>query len=218
MLDPAPASGCSCRTVTRPATAGAEETAGSSLFQPAWASLLADFYARAGLRLPPLLRLRGPAMPSPYRQLLVHSNDMTSTLEDFYREAIRLQVLARVQHDGLYEREVVLRLARTRRPVEYGAIRIHLARFPETARRVILSEGQPFGTILESEGVAYVCWPQAFFRVTADNRMGHLLEHRAGIALFGRRNVVLDQARRLLAEVIEILAPVPDSFSHSKTT
>src|ERR1043165_9844915 len=49
--------------------------------QPAWAVLLDGFYTRAGLRPPLLRQLMGEDVPQPYHSLLVHSLDMTPTLE-----------------------------------------------------------------------------------------------------------------------------------------
>ena len=43
---------------------------------------LDEFYARSGLTLPPLDQIDGQALPEPYKSLLVHERDMTSTLEN----------------------------------------------------------------------------------------------------------------------------------------
>ena len=49
---------------------------------------LDDFYAQAGLPLPRITAIPGEAMPEPYRTLLVHQNDMTSTLEKFHKSTV----------------------------------------------------------------------------------------------------------------------------------
>src|SRR6266851_2067752 len=71
----------------------------SSALQPrlqsqGWAALLERFYSRAGLTLPALERLSDDEVPQPYKALLVHSLDMTPTLEKFYRQPIDLTVLS----------------------------------------------------------------------------------------------------------------------------
>ena len=51
---------------------------------------LDEFYARTGLILPKIERLRGEQVPEPYRKLLVHEHDMTPTLESFHGADIHL--------------------------------------------------------------------------------------------------------------------------------
>lgn len=175
----------------------------------AWASLLERFYAKQGLQLPQIREIDGQAMPDPYRHLLVHSSDMTPTLETFYRQPMNLVVLSRERHDQSYLREVVLKSAQDGRPVEYGVIRISLNHLPAQAKGRVLQEERPLGNILQSEAIPHLSWPQAFFRVESDSHLCNVLYLARPVSLYGRRNVLLDGSRRLLAEVIEILAPEP---------
>ncbi len=178
---------------------------------PSWAALLKHFYDKVGLRLPRVNELRGEELPPPYKQLLVHSSDMTPTLEAFFKQAMSLTVLSREIQADSYLREVTLNLSKTGQPVEYGAIRVSLAHLPAAARRRVLEEQRPLGNILQSEAIAHMSWPQAFFEVQSDARIGTVLTLDSPAALYGRRNVLVDISRRLLAEVIEILAPVKTS-------
>lgn len=185
----------------------------SSALQPTvqpqgWAGLLQRFYARAGLTLPALERLNDDEVPQLYKKLLVHSLDMTPTLENFYHQPIGLTVLSRERHQDAYFREVILHIDQGRQAVEYGAIRICLNLLPLPARQRVLREQCPFGNILHSESIPHLSWPQAFFRVEADYHMSSVLRLSKPCALYGRRNVLVDGSRRLLAEVIEVLAPV----------
>jgi chorismate-pyruvate lyase len=134
---------------------------------------------------------------------------MTPTLESFHRQPIHLAVLGRERQDDEYWREVILRRAGDSRPVEYGVIRICLAPLGPAAARSVLEERRPLGRILQDQAVAHLSWPQAFFRVEPDVRLGKLLGLAQPAALYGRRNVLVDGNRRLLAEVIEILPPLP---------
>ena len=174
---------------------------------PPWAALLERFYERTGLSLPLLRELKGELVPQPYRALLVHSSDMTPTLERFYGHTLRLRVLSREHREDSYKREVILWLAEDTRPVEYGVIRIFLDRLPPAARRLVLEEQRPLGDILHGEAIPHLSWPQAFFRLKSDVHSGAALGLRHPGFLYGRRNVLLDGSRRLLAEVIEVLAP-----------
>jgi chorismate-pyruvate lyase len=173
----------------------------------AWASLLERFYKRASLPLPVIQVLKGDEVPQPYKQLLVHSADMTPTLEAFYRQSMRLILLSREHEPGAYLREVVLSSSDDLRPVEYGVIRIMLDRLPASARARVLEEERPLGNILQTEAIAHLSWPQAFFSLPSDSHTRLVLGLNKPATLFGRRNVLLDASRHLLAEVIEILAP-----------
>jgi|SRR5579862_7890583 len=189
--------------------ATASQSTGERIRPPGWAALLERFYGKLGLSMPSIQDIDGQEMPEPYRRLLVHSSDMTPTLEAFYRQPMRLTVLTREQQDYSYLREVVLKSADDARPVEYGVIRICLDHLPPPASLRVLEEQRPLGNILQSEGIAHLSWPQAFFRVESDSHLGHVLYLSQPATLYGRRNVLLDGSRRLLAEVIEILAPTP---------
>ncbi len=175
---------------------------------PPWSALLGRFYSRTGLPLPRLRAVPGSEVPDPYRALLVHSTDMTPTLERFYRQPIQLTVLGRERQDQAYWREVVLHRADEERPVEYGVIRIYLDHLPPDAAKRVVEEGRPFGNILETEAIPHLSWPQAFFSMSSDQRLATLLRLAEPATLYGRRNVLVDGSRRLLAEVIEILAPI----------
>jgi hypothetical protein len=81
----------------------------------------------------------------------------------------------------------------------------------------VLEEQRPLGNILQSEAIPHLSWPQAFFSVQSDARMKTVLNLREPARLYGRRNVLVDISRRLLAEVIEVLAPAeqPPAASES---
>ena len=147
------------------------------------------------------------AVAQPYRDLLVHSRDMTPTLERFYGERLGLEVIRRRRVGPLYLREVLLVLP-DGAAVEYGAIRINLTWFPSEAREEILAERLPLGRILQDQAIAHLGWPQGFYRIKSNKYVEGVLGIAPAGALYGRRNVLLNGARRLLADVIEILTPV----------
>ncbi|HUR44248.1 MAG TPA: hypothetical protein VMZ27_00135 [Candidatus Saccharimonadales bacterium] len=169
---------------------------------------LDDFYARAGLTLPPVAEVDAMAVPEPYRQLLVHQHDMTSTLEKFHGKRIHLHLHGKRQSGDDYFREVVLQLDATNKPVEFGAIHIHLERFPTEAKHWILQEYLPLGRILNENGMRYFSRPVAYLRFASDRMINELLGLSGAHFLYGRRNQLLDAEDRSLAEIIEILPPV----------
>src|SRR5688572_7982500 len=117
---------------------------------------LDEFYARARQPMPALQVIDAEEVPPPYKQLLVHENDMTSTLEHFHEERIHLRVLSRQERENIYWREVVLELDVTNEPVEFGAIKIHLGSFPAKARERILEAHWPLGRVLKEFKIPYL--------------------------------------------------------------
>ena len=147
-------------------------------------------------------------MPEPYKTLLVHQNDMTPTLENFHGQSVHLRVLGRERRGNEYFREVVLHLEGTEQPVEFGAIKIHLDRFPQVVRRRILEEKWPLGHILKDFNIPHASSPSAFLRVASDPLINSSLGLTGAQLLFGRRNTLLNPAKQPLAEIVEILPPV----------
>jgi chorismate-pyruvate lyase len=167
------------------------------------------FYADAGLNLPPFQRVEGQLLPRPLRDLLVHRNDMTPTLENFYGRSIHIRVTRRRHTAEEYCRQVVLLLEGGEEPVEFGANRIWLGFFPEEARRLILEEREPLGHILRDFGVTHTCEPNAFFRVASDPMINEALGLRGAHILYGRHNRLFDPEGNLISEVVEILKNPP---------
>ena len=170
---------------------------------------LDEFYVRSG-RAPMEFAVIAPAgVPEPYRTLLVHERDMTRTLEQFHNGVIHLRVLSSYHEREAYWRESVLELDGSNRAVEYGAIKIHLDRFPQPWRTQILEERRPLGGILNASGIRYTSRPTAHLRFTPDEFMSRALQLRDGTLLYGRQNTLRDDSGQVLAEIIEILPPAP---------
>src|SRR5262245_38177094 len=122
---------------------------------------LDEFYAKMGKPLPRIEQVTGDEVPEPYRTLLVHNDDMTPTLEKFFRESLHLRVFRREYRNDFYYREVTLVLDSNEQPVEFGAIKINLALFSPDARRQIREERLPLGHILEQCAIAQTSWLKA---------------------------------------------------------
>ena len=75
------------------------------------------------------------------------------------------------------------------------------------ARDLVLERRLPLGTILRTEGMAHTSEPDAYFQVMSDAVINKALGLSGQCLLFGRRNVLLNPARRVLARVLEILPP-----------
>ena len=187
--------------------------ASDSKLRPASAALpfaypLDEFYALANRELPPIEQVPGEEMPEPYRRLLVHQDDMTPTLEKFHADRVHLKVISRQTRGDFYFREVVLFTEKTKAPVEFGAIKINLALFPPPARRYILEENEPLGTILAQYHIGHMSRPKAYLRIQPDAFISECPQLKASkVILYGRRNTLFDPQQRSLAEIVEILPP-----------
>jgi chorismate-pyruvate lyase len=168
---------------------------------------LNEFYRRSGVPLPRFELIAGQDVPEPWRRLLVHDRDMTPTLEDHHADDIHIEVLGRERQGDAYFREVILRLDRNDRPVEFGANRIALDLLPSVVRRLVLQEQLPFGHILKAHEVLHTGAPDAFFRVEADPLMSRAFGLAGCDVLYGRHNTLRDLQGRAISEVVEILPP-----------
>jgi chorismate-pyruvate lyase len=169
---------------------------------------LSAFYRRQGASLPKVEIVAPDEVPEPCRTLLVHEADMTSALQRFHGHPIELQVLLVQQDDSEMRREVILTAGPQCRPVEFGAIVIHLHEFDAEARELIVQCRRPLGAILRERGIAHVSRPAAFIRLTSDGIMNTAMNLNASHELYGRCNVLHGGNDRVLAEVVEILPPV----------
>jgi len=168
---------------------------------------LSEFYAHAKLPLPHIEQIPGDAVPEPYRSLLVHNNDMTPTLEAFHKSEIHLEIVSREKRGAFYFREVVLRLNSDDKPVEFGANKVYIGRFPEEAQDLILQEEIPLGAILKRCRVPHLTEAKAFLRVQSDSLIGEKFGLAAPALVYGRKAVICDLQHRPLSEIVEILPP-----------
>jgi hypothetical protein len=168
---------------------------------------LDECYARDKRKLPSLEVIAGTKMLEPYKSLLVHNNDMTSTLEKFHGGRIHLDLLAHWRKGDAYFREVALVINGSEKRVEFGAIKINLALFDPKPRELILEECFPLGRILHDCQVAYHSNPKSFLKVQADDFIGGVLQLTGRPMLFARRNTLSTPKGEALAEIVEILPP-----------
>ena len=152
--------------------------------------------------------IEGSEMPLPYRDLIMHNKDMTSTLADFHRSGIGLEVLKETNEGSGYVREVVLFAEPTGKPVEYGAIRIQLDHFRPEVRNAIVEGKEPLGSILNRMQYTYVSRPKGFFFIQAPLVSQKRFGCSEDSILYGRYNQLFNGEENEVAQIIEILPPV----------
>ena len=167
---------------------------------------LDEFYNLSKRKLPVIKALDKLVIPEPYKSLLAHERDMTSTLGRFHADKIQLNVLNQHQQENEYYREVLLLTKSEQRPVEYGAIKIFLQKFPESARKAIVEATAPLGQLLHDYNINYLSKPKGFLVIECDSYIGDLLECKEQTRLFGRRNSLYEPNNHFkIAEIVEIL-------------
>jgi chorismate-pyruvate lyase len=172
------------------------------------------FFYGIGSQRPHVAFLEPDNLPDHERHLLAHDMDMTPRLRDFHGCPILLDVHARAIVGHYLVRASVLARGSDGRPVEFGAIGIHLDRLPGEAAAQVRDGQIPFGEILERHQVPHSSHPRSFFRIEVDARLADLLGAVAGQSLYGRCNELRLEDGSTLADVVEVL-PRPSSANTS---
>ena len=140
---------------------------------------------------------------APYRDLLHHGRDMTSTLAKFHGEKISLKVLKTRRSKDKYLREVILYSGE--KPVEYGLIEVHLNHCRDDLRERILAETEPLGCLLNDSGIAYESIPVGLLKIPPGEFSPDFFPAAGGESHFGRYNTLFDESGRVIARILEIL-------------
>ena len=165
---------------------------------------LTEFYSMAGLPMPQFEIVPGEAVPSPQHQLLVHQNDMTPTVEEYYQKKVHIIVKQVVHCPNYLLREVTL-AGDDELPLVSGAIRINLDLFDTEPRAKIKECREPLGGILRDFNIPHSSHPKAFFRIKSDDIINESLQLNGPRFLFGRVNRIVNADQQPLVEVVEIL-------------
>jgi hypothetical protein len=146
-------------------------------------------------------------VPEPARRLLVHSQDMTSTLAAFHESPLRVEVLQRQRESDLYLREVFLRTVPGDRIVEYGIIAIALEQFTREQQEAVQAGQIPLGGLLHRFKIAFESAPIGFFSSTGPALAKTPLRAPKDATSFGRFNRLTKPGGEPLAWILEILPP-----------
>jgi hypothetical protein len=163
------------------------------------------FFYGIGSTRPRVTFVEPDALADQERHLLVHDRDMTPHLREFHASEIDLDVAARARIGNYLVRASVLHRRSDGKPIEFGAIGIHLDLLPEEAQQIVLEGLVPFGAILEKYQVPHSSHPRGYFRIAVDARLAELLGATSGQILFGRCNELRHGSGRVLADVVEVL-------------
>lgn len=162
-----------------------------------------------GLPAEALHPLKEDKLSETARQLLVHPNDMTSTLATFHESALRVEVLQTTRVDDLYLREVFLRTLASDTIVEYGVIAIALDQFSAPQQAAIIAGTTPLGAVLHQFKIPFVSSPIGYFLAPASALAATPLAPHGPAPFYGRFNRLSRPGGETLAWILEILPQVP---------
>jgi hypothetical protein len=145
-------------------------------------------------------------MPEPQRTLLCHTNDMTPTLENYLRETAHLSLLDRQSGSGFFFRHIAL-VDKNDNPMEVGAIKIYISKFPPQAQKLINESFIPLGTIFKMFSIRHINKPQSYYRVTSDQRINKIFKLNETTILYCRINQQVNSDDEVIALALEILPP-----------
>ena len=126
-----------------------------------------DLLVTQGRGRVPQLEARPFPLPEPEHRLLVHSQDMTSTLASFHESPLRVEILQHQRENELYLREVFLRTIRSDTIVEYGVIAIALDQFTAPQQAAVEGGQIPLGGLLHRFKIPFESAPIGFFRASS---------------------------------------------------
>jgi hypothetical protein len=144
-------------------------------------------------------------LPEPARRLLVHAQDMTSTLSAFHGRPLRVDVLQRRRLGDLYLREVLLRTVPGDEVVEYGVIAIALDSFTPSQQEAVLAGRVPLGGLLHQFGLPFTSAPICFFSIAPASLAHTPFAVNDDSLRFGRFNRLTGTDGTPLAHILEIL-------------
>ena len=146
-------------------------------------------------------------IPSPYRSMLVHDDDMTRTLERHYGGPVMLRALSTFASGAWYFRRVLLVQEYSGRPVEMGAIRMKLDAFGTTLKTQILKNEVPLGRLLVDSRFAYASRVKDYLALAPNPEMMGVFWMREPRTLYGRRTEIL-HGRSKIGDIVEVLPRV----------
>jgi hypothetical protein len=161
-------------------------------------------YEHLGLAAPKAQLVAADRLPSPYRSLLAHDGDMTTTLERHFGGRLCLRTLSTSIGEDWYQRRVLLAQEHSGRPVEMGVLRTSLAPFSAGIRAEILRGREPFGRILRRMAVNFVSRPLAFLAITPNSELMGLFWMREPVTLYGRKTEVMVDGKKI-GDIVEVL-------------
>lgn len=144
--------------------------------------------------------------PEPYKQLLVHEQHMTVTMEAFHHSAVSVSILDRLQDDAIYARKILLTANTTGRVVQFGIVRFNFSYVTDAVRQEILAGKTPLGRILINHNVLRHIDLGAIVRITPGPELQRYFDGNAQVT-YGRLATIFCNQQPAV-DLLEVSAPL----------
>lgn len=143
-------------------------------------------------------------VPDPFRQLLVHSEHMTTRLERHCGRPVTLSVVSSRRDGDSYRRMILLRPKDKPGAVEFGIVRVDLLQIGAEVKREILNQTTPLGEILIRHNVLRRVEPRAYLRFSPT---APFMRHfKLGLAAAYGRLAVIHYDTQPAIELLEVVS------------
>lgn len=145
--------------------------------------------------------------PEPYKQMLVHDQHMTVTMESWHKSTVDVQVLDENLDGDIYTRKIILLKSGTQEVVQFGIVRFNFHYVTPDVRDEILKGETPLGRVLINHNVLRHIDLGAILRITAGPGLAGCLQMPEGDTTYGRMATIFCNHRPAV-DLLEISAPL----------
>lgn len=159
-------------------------------------------------QLPLCEQIGASEVPDPYRQLLVHNNHMTVTLEQFHGCPVRVRPYLVHRQKDWYGRKLDLFADADGQMVMTGVALVNFGFCPDKVRDLIVAEQMPLGRILIENDILRRISASAFLRFSPHDDFVLRFGRRDGKPAYGRLATIFCEENPAV-ELLEIVPTVP---------
>lgn len=145
--------------------------------------------------------------PEPYKQLLVHDQHMTVTMEEFHNSPVSVEVLEHVLAGDIYSRKILLHKTSDGQVVQFGIVRFDLRYVTPAVREEILSRETPLGRVLIKFNVLRHIDLGAILRIAPGPELQRCFSCSPEQTLYGRLATIFCNEQPAV-DLLEISAPL----------
>ena len=146
-------------------------------------------------------------VPESYARLLVHKEHMTVAMEAFHESLVDVEVLETRIDEDHYSRKILLHRQSDGQTVQYGIVRIHLARLAPEVRAEIEQQHRPLGRILVRHNLLRTIHLDQLWRVMPGEELCRLFKLKEPRVTYGR-TARIDLDGEPAIELLEIVTPL----------
>ena len=146
-------------------------------------------------------------VPEPYKQMLVHDQHMTVTMEAYYNSKVDVKVIGRRLDGNVYSRKILLLKTGTDTVVQFGIVRFNFDYVTLAVREEILKGEIPMGRVLINHNVLRHIDLGAVLRLTAGPALAESLQMKPQQITYGRLATIFCNQQPAV-DLLEIPAPL----------